>query len=100
MNIESNYFNLNSCLMLKHLSLSRIELTFISGLRRDVVVICDLLGNYTASCVIIYRRFGTTCRSHLQGVKIPKRRVVIIYRRFGTTCRSHLQGSRFQSVVW
>jgi hypothetical protein len=27
---------------------------------------------------------------------ITRRRVVIIYRRFGTTYRSHLHGSRFQ----
>jgi hypothetical protein len=27
---------------------------------------------------------------------ITRRRVVIIYRHFGTTCRSHLHGSRFQ----
>jgi hypothetical protein len=27
---------------------------------------------------------------------ITRRRVVVIYRRFGTTCRSHLHWSRFQ----
>jgi hypothetical protein len=32
----------------------KLLITLISGFRRDVDVICGLLGNYTASCGIIY----------------------------------------------
>jgi hypothetical protein len=42
----------------------------ISGFRRDVDDICALLGYYAASCGIFYRRFGITCRSHLQGSRV------------------------------
>jgi hypothetical protein len=53
--------------------------------------------------VILYRRFGTTYWSHLQGSKSPsldlsQRRMVILYRRFGITYRSHFQGSRSPSL--
>jgi hypothetical protein len=47
------------------------------------------LGMTQCRVVILYWRFGTTYRSHLQG-----HRVLILYRRFGTTYRPHLQGSR------
>ena len=34
----------------------------ISGFRREVTENCSLPGYYAASCVISYRRFGTTYR--------------------------------------
>jgi hypothetical protein len=39
----------------------------ISGFRREVDENCALLGCYSASSVIYYRRFGTIYRSYLQG---------------------------------
>jgi len=45
-------------------------LCVISGLRREVDENCPLLGCHAATSVIPYRRFGTTYRYHLQGLRI------------------------------
>jgi hypothetical protein len=48
-----------------------------------VVEICGLLGYYAASCGV-YRRFGTTYRSHPQGSRVrvfPTRTVLGLYTR-------------------
>ena len=42
-------------------------LSVISGFRREDDANCALLGCYTASSVITYRRFGTAYRFQLQG---------------------------------
>jgi len=46
--------------------------TVISGFRRGVNEIFALLGCYTRSLVLTYRRFGTTYRFRLQGTSSPK----------------------------
>jgi hypothetical protein len=48
-------------------------LSVISGFRRDVDEICALMDITQRRMVILYRRFGTTYRSHLQGSKSPRR---------------------------
>ena len=44
-----------------------------SGFVRELDENCTLLGHYAASSDNFYRRFGKTCRSHLQGARIQKR---------------------------
>ena len=48
--------------------------SLFSGFRRDVNEICDLLGYTQRRMVILYRRFETTYRSHLQGSRSQRRK--------------------------
>jgi hypothetical protein len=80
-----------------HCILSLVSLIIVS------IEICGLLGNYTASCGNYLPTFRDNVSVPSSRVKIPSRKVVIIYRRFGTTYRSHLHGSRFRvgnSETW
>jgi hypothetical protein len=45
----------------------RLELVYDVSKLTYVCEICALLGYYALSVVIVYRRFGTTYRSHLYG---------------------------------
>jgi hypothetical protein len=50
------------------------HITFISGFRRDVDVICGLLGNYTASCCNYLPTFRDNVSVPSSRVKIPRRK--------------------------
>jgi hypothetical protein len=55
----------------------QIVLTLISGFRRDVDVICCLLGNYTASCVNYLPTFRDYVSVPSSRVKIPSRKGIL-----------------------
>ena len=58
----------------RHVSedLNILRLFVISGFRRDVDEICAHLRYYADRVVILYRRFGTTYRSHLKRSRSPR----------------------------
>jgi len=63
----------------------------ISGFRRGVNKIVGFLGFYTAYFVVIYRRFGTTYRSHFQGSGSPRRTFFIEkFHTFVRTKKRHI----------
>ena len=86
----------------------------MSGLRRGVNGFLAILGCY-ATVIAVYRRFGTSHQSNLQGTRtaqletfrnsllVPssefKQSKCSFYRRLGTACWSHLQGSSSPSVL-
>jgi hypothetical protein len=64
-------------------------------LSTDVVIVTEGKTQLSTDVVIVTEELNS--KIHLRSAlfwDITRRRVVIVYRRFGTTCRSHLHGSR------
>jgi hypothetical protein len=61
----------------------------ISGFRRDVDEICDIAQRRV---IILYRRFGTSYRSHFKGQEVQEEKNVS--KSYHSTLRSKAQGRR------
>jgi hypothetical protein len=74
----------------------------IHGLSSLIIISVHVTDRHDFLLKSVRRRFIKLCVTMLMNSVvfwvITRRRVVIIYRRFGTTYRSHLHGSRFQVV--
>ena len=58
-------------------SKDRLYFSLISGFRRDVDVICSLLGNYTASCGNYLPTFRDNVSVPSSWVKIPRWKAIL-----------------------